>query len=133
MPGGNISILGSFNTSAYGVTPYGDPQGNTITSASSVYEGQPVTVSVNPAAGYELVPGTLRYNDGTDHPIDETTRAFTMPGRDVSLGGNFQVIQYGITGYSSPGYPGQGGQISPSVLEAPVGATITVTVSPVAG
>lgn len=56
--------------------------------------GETVTLTVNPADGYELT--TLKYNT-TD--IDKSTKQFTMPTQDVTITATFTPITYTIQYY----------------------------------
>ncbi|MGE5381246.1 MAG: S-layer homology domain-containing protein, partial [Methylocystaceae bacterium] len=52
--------------------------------------GDTITLTINPALGYRLKTGTLKYNDGTDHTIIGTS--FIMPTANVTVSAEFELV-----------------------------------------
>jgi hypothetical protein len=96
MPAAGVTITGEFSlipgTATYTVGIDPNIAHGTITAdpLTAVAAGTTVTVTVSPDAGYALTAGTLKYNDGTDHPI--TGNTFTMPAANVTVTGTFSLI-----------------------------------------
>ncbi len=59
----------------------------TLTTGSTIAEGETITITVTPATGYAL--STLVYNDGVDHDI-KSVKSFTMPAHAVSITATFE-------------------------------------------
>lgn len=68
--------------------------GTVTADKATAKPGETVTLTVNPADGYEL--STLKYNT-TD--IDKSTKKFTMPTQDVTITATFTPITYTIQYY----------------------------------
>ncbi|MDR1972351.1 MAG: leucine-rich repeat protein [Treponema sp.] len=61
--------------------------GTVASNFSFAFPGTTVTLTVMPEPFYWLKPGTLKYNDGADHPLSGTS--FTMPAADVTVAAVF--------------------------------------------
>ncbi|MDP4094720.1 MAG: leucine-rich repeat protein [Bacillota bacterium] len=63
--------------------------GTIIPSTNSGMPGETISLNTAPAAGYVLQPGSLKYNDGSDHPI--SGNSFTMPDGDITISALFEA------------------------------------------
>lgn len=126
---GNSSSTGDFSDTeqrAHSITVSPAIGGNiSVNDKTTAKEGETVSLTITPNAGYILKPGSLKYNDGTDHAISGT--AFTMPGRNVILSAEF-IRQYAIRVA-----PLNGGSISTSKTSSVAGERINLTVTPSSG
>ncbi|AEF86707.1 putative lipoprotein [Treponema primitia ZAS-2] len=136
MPAANVTITGTFSLSSetnHSVTVASGITNGTISASpfQDVAAGTTVTVTVTPATKYELTPGSLKYNDGTDHTI--TGNSFTMPAANVTITGAFRLIS-GTNTYSVILLQVTGGTISASPNTAVTeGTSVTVTANPYSG
>jgi hypothetical protein len=88
LPATNVTVSAEFEAT-YTVTDASGPGGNITVSPTSGTAGTTITVTPNPASGYQLK--ALKYNDGTtDYPISGTT--FTLPATNVTVSAEFEVI-----------------------------------------
>lgn len=102
-------------------------KGGTIsTNLTSAKEGSIINVTVTPDSGMALKEGSLKYNDGIDHKIENYR--FEMPAKDVTVTAEFEPIKYNITAIQA-----SGGIISIAPERAAKGETVKVTVTPDSG
>ncbi|MBQ7857092.1 MAG: hypothetical protein IJ351_00450 [Oscillospiraceae bacterium] len=70
--------------------------GGTVTaSPNPAEEGQTVTVTVDPVAGYAYVVGSLKVINeatGLEVPVDEASKTFTMPDSTVMVSAEFEKL-----------------------------------------
>ncbi|MCH5160569.1 MAG: discoidin domain-containing protein [Clostridiales bacterium] len=92
MPSEHVTITARFST-AHAIHTSTDGHG-TITVMDKAAEGVTVSVTVQPATGYELA--TLTYNDGADHDIF-STKQFVMPDKEVTVSATFSMVDYDVT------------------------------------
>lgn len=96
--------------------------------------GDIVTITIDPAEGYELNVTSLKVSgatgDITPEPTDDGDYTFTMPGEDVTINATFDAIVYNLEDAS-----GDNGSLSFKVGDAAattatIGQTVTITVTP---
>ena len=102
--------------------------------------GMTVYLNVQPVAGYELTPGTLKYNDGSDHAITVPASgrpSFIMPAHEVTVSGEFRLKDIKVTGVGIIHESGAvgGGTVTPlrnslEVSTARMGESVTVGIKP---
>ncbi|MDR0624400.1 MAG: SUMF1/EgtB/PvdO family nonheme iron enzyme [Treponema sp.] len=87
--------------------------------------GETVTLTIKPDPEHRLKKGSLKYagDDGVVTPISET---FIMPGKHITVRGEFEEIQYEVNIDKKL----SGGQIGVKPERAYPGETITLTVKP---
>lgn len=83
MPGKNTTVEVTFKKAVYKVTVSATSNGSASVSKTSAYYGDEITVTTNPAGGYEL--NWIKYNDNT-----VSGNKFTMPASDVTVTVNFR-------------------------------------------
>jgi len=142
MPEENVSITALFVDNS---GPSGDPsatynvevdvEGGSLTvSPTSGKQGTLIKVTtVEPENGKKYVPGSLTYSPGI--PINDTTREFNLPARNVTVTALFVDASENIdTSYTVDiDSPFENGTVSASPLSGKVGTTITVTATPTKG
>ncbi|MDR1671653.1 MAG: FimB/Mfa2 family fimbrial subunit [Alistipes sp.] len=101
MPGSEVRLRAVFDWKSYNIAVKGDSNGDVMLNAA----GQPVTkakagvkltLTAEPETGYELARWVDENGNITDLPASGATATFTMPAGDVSVRGEFQLIQYKI-------------------------------------
>ncbi|MCH5160750.1 MAG: hypothetical protein J1G04_01850 [Clostridiales bacterium] len=133
MPAHDVTVKATFAKLTYAVTVASGISNGTVTvDKANATIGDTVTVTATPDGGYELVPGSLKYNDGTDHVI--TGNTFTMPAHIVEVSAEFRLItvKYDVTVDSAIEH---GTVTVTGTVEgkAAAGDKITVTVDPEKG
>lgn len=74
--------------------------GSITVSPTIAVEGETVNLTITPDVGNRLKPGTLKYNDGTDHDISGTS--FIMPAVNVIVSAEFESIPFQVTNIALP-------------------------------
>ena len=102
-----------------------ETQNGTVEAPATAQYGQEVTVTVNPATGYEIE--TLTYTVEGSEPVTIENNTFLMPAANVTINATFKAIDYTITV----------AQTQNGTVEAPTtaqyGQEVTVTVNPATG
>lgn len=96
-------------------------QGN-LSGNSTATEGETVTLTATPAAGYELSQLSAEQQDGT--PIEINDSQLTMPASDITVTARFTPIDYNITIESDEAK----GSVSASKTTAHINDKIKITV-----
>ena len=96
MPDENVIITAEFEPipapTQHTITIQAGITNGTVTSdRATAPAGETVTLTVTPAAGYRLLPGSLRHN-GTAIDVTGTTGTFTMPDANVTITAEFEPI-----------------------------------------
>jgi hypothetical protein len=78
------SILYSITTAA-GIT-----NGTVSASRPLAVAGETITLAVTPEANYKITPGSVKWNDGTDHTFTSEPYTFTMPAGNVTISAEFE-------------------------------------------
>ena len=131
-PAGQVTITApEFTRPTYTVTaPASTPNGSVTVSAASAHEGDTVTITVAPDAGYQ--GGAPTVTDADDSTITVTDAGsgkytFVMPAKNVTItAAAFTPLSYTITGPTKV----SNGTVALSATSAHKGDTITITVTP---
>ena len=126
-----VRIFGT-GVQKYSVKAGETENGSVALDKTQAAAGETVTASVSSGDGYQFVEGSLKVNDG-QIPVEKTeegTFTFTMPGEDVIVTAQFELIpeeveKYSITVSSNDAM----GTIIPDKTEAEEGEEIALTVS----
>lgn len=94
MPAADVEIHATFKVVDYTIT-VAEPQNGTVTAPATANYGDEVTVTVEPATGYELE--TLTYTAEGGEPITIENGKFSMPAANVTINATFKAIDYTIT------------------------------------
>ena len=115
-----------FSNKEYAITS-NTTNGEIVTTVHKAKMGETVNFSVKSIDGYMLKDGTLSINNGTvSYVTIPGGYSFTMPAKDVVITAVFEEIPtYTITVESS-----ENGKVTASPVEAAVGATVTLTITP---
>jgi hypothetical protein len=96
MPGVDVQITAEVVSSAapvYNIDITPSANGTVTASVSSAIEGATVTLTVNPASGYGLKPGTLLVNGGTVGLSGSgLSYSFVMPAAAVTVTAAFEAM-----------------------------------------
>lgn len=88
------AFIKSIESSKYKINIAQIKGGSISVSTNLAKEGDLINVGVNPDIGMKFKEGSLKYNDGTDHIIENYK--FTMPAKDVIVSAEFEPIKYNI-------------------------------------
>lgn len=113
----------------YSVTIGKSSAGSITASPTSATSGSAINLTISPAPGMQLKPGTLTYNDGSDHSITGTS--FTMPAANVTVSAEFEQIP--ANNYTVSIGALTGGSITPSPTSATSGSAINLSIIPDSG
>ena len=102
-----------------------ETQNGTVEAPATAQYGQEVTVTVNPATGYEIE--TLTYTVEGSEPVTIENNTFLMPAANVTINATFKAIDYTITVAET-----QNGTVE-APATAQYGQEVTVTVNPATG
>ena len=92
MPNRNVTITAEFEASGYPVTTATMTGGTVTPNVTHARAGETVTLTVNPATGMRLVPGSLRFNDTVITTGTAPTFTFTMPAAAAVIHAQFEPI-----------------------------------------
>ncbi|AET67613.1 conserved repeat protein [Desulfosporosinus orientis DSM 765] len=105
----------------YYTVSIGSLTGGSITAnPTSATSGSAINLTITPDSGMQLMPGTLKYNDGRDHIITGTS--FTMPAANVVVSAVFEAVP------NSTHEGGGGGSFSGGSSASSGGSTVTGSV-----
>ncbi len=128
MPESNVIISASFKKMTYSISVKEGIENGTITlSTRGAESGTEISITVNPAAGYEL--DTISVMDTDDKAITLKDNKFTMPNKNVSISASFKAINYSIKIASGIEH----GTLVPSKSTAIMGTQISLTITPETG
>lgn len=131
-PAGQVTITApEFTRPTYSVTaPVSTPNGSVTVSAATVHEGDTVTITITPNAGYQGGVPVVKDADGNTLTITDAGNGkytFVMPAKNVVVtAAEFTPMSYTITNPSKP----SNGTVSLSAATAHKGDTVTITVTP---
>jgi hypothetical protein len=144
MPAGEVTVNGRFTPNDPGktehtVSPPVLMNGTVTAYPAETIEGIPVALTVSPAAGFRLKPGTLTYSCSdsgvTDEPIPgpshDSSYVFTMPDGDVTFTAEFDPLYTVMSGHHVS--VGKDQFSFSSSLDAGKDDTVYVKASPPAG
>ncbi len=130
MPAGNVNVVATFKAATattYKVTVNAMTNGAVTANTTAAKEGDTVTLTVNPAAGYELK--TLSVKNANNGVVTvSTSNTFTMPASNVTIAATFQAVKYNVEITAS-----SKGSVSANPSNYAKGETVTLTVTPNAG
>ena len=119
---GELEVFGSGNAvTKYNITVEETSNGTVTADRTQAAEGEMVTLTISPAEGYRLIPGTLKANDKV-----VSGNTFAMPNGDVTVTAQFgSAAIHDIT-------VGQmtNGTVSVNLTKASEGDVIKLTVKP---
>ncbi|HIR51851.1 MAG TPA: hypothetical protein IAB39_00405 [Candidatus Onthovicinus excrementipullorum] len=123
-------VTAAFEKIPYAVNVTAADNGTVTASVQTAGIDDTVTLTVAPEAGYRLVDGSLKVNDGAVAVTDNGngTYTFTMPNGDVTVTASFEKGDYAVTVGTA-----ENGAVTADVETAQVGDTVTLTVTPDAG
>lgn len=102
-------------------------EGGTISvDKNPAFEGDTVTITTTPTAGYKLVAGSVKVNDGAVPVTDDTT--FTMPAAAATVTATFEQESTDVTVTLTKGTGIA--SISPTSVTDKPGESYTVTLTP---
>lgn len=150
MPAANVTVTATFTQTTVTPTAYTLtlPEGVTATvdsasvsSGGTVEAGKTVTLTVAAPAKQHLKEGSLKYNDGTDHPLTpdgQNQATFTMPAAAVTVTAEFEddEEQPGPvpTTYTVTVNNGANGTVTADqTTDVAQGDTVTLTIAPSKG
>ncbi len=131
MPAANVTLTATYKDAAateYNITVTAGANGTASASAAKAAEGTKITLTVTPAAGYEV--DQITSSDVTV-AADKT---FTMPAKDVAINVTFKQStvtpgdKYAVTVADT-----ENGTVSVDKTEAAEGDTVTITAEPADG
>ena len=123
MPAEKVTVSAEFKLHDYTITKSEMTNGS-VTVAETAQMDDTVTVTVNPATGYEL--DTLKYGN-TDITATEGVYSFKMPASDVTISATFKLHDYNITKSEMTN-----GSVTVAAT-AKMGDSVEITVAPDAG
>ncbi len=129
MPAENVTVFASFTAQSYNITKAQISNG-TLSVNSSASCDSTVTVTANPASGYQL--GSITVSNGSSSvPVSGSgnTRTFTMPANNVTVSATFNPINYNVT----VGSISHGRVTASKTTNAHIGDTVTLTIAPETG
>jgi hypothetical protein len=138
MPASDVTVTAEFEelpAGQHSVTIDTLTHGGIGTNKTSAAEGDTITLTVTPDAGYQYTEGSLTVTKtGGGTPVDVNgagnTYTFTMPDTHVTVTATFTAISYTI----SITDPGNGNSVSADPSDsATVGTPVTLTVTPATG
>ncbi len=101
----------------------------TSAGAAWIAEDTTVDLEIVPDTGMQLKRGSLKYNNGMDHPVNGTS--FAMPAGQVTVSAEFMPVAaktYAVTVETLTG-----GSITPNLTDAAPGEIINLVISPSEG
>lgn len=122
MPMADVTVSASFAIGDYTVTVSPTENGTVSADPTVARMGDEITLTVNPAEGYELKTLTV---SGEGGEVEVTNGSFTMPGSDVTVSATFGLIDYSVTVNDSTN-----GTVSADKATANAGETVALSVTP---
>ncbi len=131
MPAGNVNIVAKFEQTSDPVYTVKSTSDRVTVSTSSAKAGAEISLTINPATGYELDELTVK--NAADNSLISvngtgSTRTFTMPAGNVTVAASFKESTYTVTLT-----PVTGGTVSTDKNAYKKGDTVTLTVTPADG
>jgi formylglycine-generating enzyme required for sulfatase activity len=134
MPADTVTVSGLFerlpgNTYSAGVVPLRNGHITPIPAYGP--KDTPIRLAVSPDPGFRLKSGSLAYKgaDGKGSgKVDEATRSFTMPDKNVLVEAEFEALPSGVYAIRIGGFPN--GSIISVPEFSPAGAPIVLIVKP---
>jgi hypothetical protein len=133
MPAYDVTVSALFTTTAeYSVT-VGTFTGGSVTADAASYKGnEAVTLTIAPAAGYELTAISAHKTDDTETSValagTGSERTFTMPAYGVTVAATFTKIVYSVTIGTFTG-----GSVTADKASCAENEAVTLTIVPAEG
>ena len=125
MPAANVTVTAAFKKSNYTVTVSETTNGTVGADKTTAQMDDTVTLTVTPAAGYEV--DTLTVTDGKNN-VTVTDNQFTMPAANVTVTAAFKKSNYTVTVGET-----EHGTVRADKATAQMGDTVTLTIAPEQG
>ncbi len=125
MPAKAVTVSATFKYAPkYNLTVNDSENGSVSADMQTATAGTTVTVTVDPAEGYEL--DALTVNDGAVEvtKVDDTTYTFVMPDAEVTVSVTFKKVPHSITIAET-----ENGTVTSDKQTATEGETVTLTVT----
>lgn len=123
MPDQNVNVTAQFTRRVHAVSVYATPNGVVSVNRSSAAPGEAVSVTVTPNSGFQLRPGTLKYNS-----VPMSGSSFSMPDGPTTVSAEFERVPYQVL-LTQPA----NGTIQSSVYSAYPGDTVNLLITPNSG
>jgi hypothetical protein len=132
LPGADVTVTAEFEPIPiinYTASAGSLINGSIASSPASGPAGTEISLTVNPNPGYRLRSGSLKHSSVLgETPIDETTFKFLLPGADVTIAAEFELLPQG--NYAVRFDNLVNGSIAADPASGPEGTEITLTVNP---
>ena len=117
MPAGNVEVSATYKAIDYTITIEPAENGTVTADKQTANIGETVTLTITPAAGYEL--------DQLNVPLTEGKYTFVMPAGNMEISATFKMTDYAITIM-----PSENGTVTADKQTANMGETVTLTIAP---
>ena len=124
MPASNVTIAATFKAVKYDITINPSTNGSVSVNPSAYEKGATVTLSIAPAAGYELDKLTVT-DTSNNGAVAVSDNKFTMPAADVTVTATFKKATYKVTFDTI-----KNGVITTTPANAKVGDTVSLVAKP---
>jgi hypothetical protein len=128
MPADNVTVTAIFRLKSYTITAGTCENGSVSADKATANMGETVTLTANPAEGYELDHFTVSCETINQAVTVNEDGTFTMPADNVTVTATFKKSTYTITVVVSGG----NGEASADKTQANMGDVITITATPAA-
>ena len=126
MPASNVTVTATFKITKYLVEIASTANGSVKVDPDKYAKGETVTLTVEPATGYELDQLTVKNASGKKVTVSDNQ--FAMPASKVTVTATFKLSTYGIT-VAKP----TNGTVKTDVSKAKMGDTVNLTITPKSG
>jgi predicted secreted protein len=130
LPASNVTVIAEFELSLYSVTVNAASHGSVAANPENAEMETTITLTASPDTGYQLKDLAVKDAANADVTVNGTgtSRTFTMPASNVTVNAEFELSLYSVT-VSAASH----GNITTNSVNAGMGTTITLTVSPETG
>ena len=130
MPDGDVEISAEFELIPYAITMEPMEHGTVFSDIDGAWSGEEITLTVSPAAGYQLKNGSLKVNGGdvalNPVPGSASGYTFTMPDGPVAVSAEFETLPADT--YTIAILDTDNGIVSSDMTAAKSGQEVTLTV-----
>lgn len=123
----NITLYAQWDNVAYTVTVNPSNNGTVSANPSGGNYEQEITLTITPAAGYELDTLTVK-DDASQNDVTVSNNKFNMPASHVTVSATFKAINYTV-GIDAT----ENGDVSADLTTATIGQTVTLSNTPANG
>ena len=130
MPAKAVTVTANFSAIDYSVSVLSAQNGSVTANKTTATIGTVVTLTIEPASGYELSELTVTADGGTSVAISGTgnTRTIVMPASNVTVTASFKEISYSVNVGTAAN-----GSVTADKTIARAGDTVTLTLAPDSG